>query len=132
MQRWFKFSSSTLSQLEPKLLQMFYWPLGPRKTTPVCPVAIAMNFMPTSSAQTYTTSYRTCKKPAFFRMPFFLDRMGPKYSEWTTSAHEARPGHHLQHNFFCHPIFASTPNWSSPSKWCPKFPSRFTTLVSIG
>lgn len=96
MQRWFKFSRSTLSQIEPKLLQMFHWPLGPRKTTPVCPVAIAVNFMPTSSAQTYTTSYRTCKKPAFFRIPFFLDRMGPKYSEWTTSAHEARPGHHLQ------------------------------------
>jgi len=96
MQRWFEFSRSTLSQLEPKLLQMFHWPLGPLKTTPVCPVAIAVNFMPSTSAQTYTSSYRTCNQPALFRMPFFLDQMGPRYSEWTTSAHEARPGHHLQ------------------------------------
>ena len=96
MQRWFEFSRSTLCQIEPKLLRMFHWPLGPLKTTPVCPVAIAVNFMPTTSAQSYTSSYRSCNQPAFYRMPFFLDRMGPKYSEWTTSAHEARPGHHLQ------------------------------------
>ena len=96
LQRWFEFSRSTLSQLEPKLLQMFYWPRGPLKTTPVCPVAISANFMPTTSAQTYSSSFRTCMRPASFRIPFFLDRMGPKYSEWTTSAHEARPGHHLQ------------------------------------
>lgn len=96
MQRWFDFSRSTLSQLEPKLLRMFHWPLGPRKTTPVCPVEVAINFTPSTSAQSYTSSSRSCSQPAWFRMPFFLDRMGPKYSEWTTSAHEARPGHHLQ------------------------------------
>ncbi|XP_015772663.1 PREDICTED: uncharacterized protein LOC107350921 [Acropora digitifera] len=113
LQRWFEFSRSTLSQLEPKLLQMFYWPRGPLKTTPVCPVAISANFMPTTSAQTYSSSFRTCMRPASFRIPFFLDRMGPKYSEWTTSAHEARPGHHLQsqghlENFldWCGPLVA--------------------------
>lgn len=113
LQRWFEFSRSTLCQLEPKLLKMFHWPLGPFKTTPVCPVAISGNFMPTTSAQSYTSSYRRCNRPAFFRMPFFLDRMGPKYSEWTTNAHEARPGHHLQlqghvENFldWCGPLVA--------------------------
>lgn len=31
-----------------------------------------------------------------YNIPFFLDNMGPLYSEWSVNAHEARPGHHTQ------------------------------------
>ena len=31
-----------------------------------------------------------------YHIPFFLDNMGPIFSEWSVNAHEARPGHHTQ------------------------------------
>lgn len=31
-----------------------------------------------------------------YYIPFFLENMGPIFSEWSVNAHEARPGHHTQ------------------------------------
>jgi uncharacterized protein (DUF885 family) len=96
LQKWFSYSQSTLSMLEPKLLDMFHWLVSPKKTTPICPVTMQANFQASSGSQSYHSSGPFCRVPGKFNLPFFLDRMGPKYSEWTVNAHEALPGHHLQ------------------------------------
>ncbi|XP_031561567.1 uncharacterized protein LOC116297485 [Actinia tenebrosa] len=96
LQEWFSYTRSTLSMLRPRILHMFYWLVGPKKTTPVCPVSMQANFQPTSASQSYRPSGPTCHFPGTYFVPFFLDRMGPKYSEWSVNAHEALPGHHLQ------------------------------------
>ncbi|EDO43630.1 predicted protein [Nematostella vectensis] len=114
LKEWFKSSFSTLSMIQPRLLRMFHWMVGPRKTTPVCPVAMATSFEPSNGAQSYRSSGYTCRFPARYYLPFFLDRMGPKYSEWTVNAHEAMPGHHVQSQGYfenfrdtCKPLLAA-------------------------
>ena len=51
----------------------------------------------------YLESDATCEEPANYYIPFFKDNMGPKYEDYNTNYHEARPGHHLQvkSNNFC-------------------------------
>ena len=93
MKKWFEYTRSVLSQIAPRLTNMFYF-VGQRKTTPSCPVELDINFMPSNGAQSYSFIGPTCSRPATYRMPFFLDRMGPVYSEVTVNAHEAQPGHH--------------------------------------
>ena len=96
LEKWIAYAQSTLSMLQPKLIEMFHWLVGPKKTTPICPVSMASNFVPSSGAQSYSSYGPKCRRPGMYFLPFFLDRMGPKYSEWSVNAHEAMPGHHLQ------------------------------------
>lgn len=96
LEKWFAYSQSAMSMFQPKLIKMFHWMIGPKKTTPICPVSMATNFVPSSGSPSYLTFGSKCSRPATYFLPFFLDRMGPKYSDWTVNAHEALPGHHLQ------------------------------------
>ena len=73
---------------------MFYFS-GPKHTTPNCPIDFAPDFNPSTSAS-YGSAGKDCKQNAHCYIPFFLERPGPKYEEWSTSAHEGRPGHHTQ------------------------------------
>ena len=41
-------------------------------------------------------STSTCKGPGKYKVPFFVDRMGPRFMEFTVNAHEASPGHHIE------------------------------------
>ena len=86
-----------MSMLDPKTVKMFYF-TGNKHTTPNCPVEMRPNFNPSSGAQSYQRSTSTCSRTAKYNIPFFLDRPGPKYEEWSVNAHEARPGHHTQVN----------------------------------
>ncbi|KXJ22621.1 uncharacterized protein LOC110251997 [Exaiptasia diaphana] len=95
MQMWFKEARRVMSLLDPKIVNMFYF-TGPKHTTPNCPVDLSPNLNPSSGAQSYEQSDKECSKSAFYNIPFFLGRVGPRYSEWSVNAHEARPGHHLQ------------------------------------
>lgn len=84
-----------MSLLDPLTINMFYF-TGEKHTTPNCPVQLVPDFNPSSAAQSYIKTGPDCRTPCYYRVPFFLENMGPKFSEWSTNAHEARPGHHTQ------------------------------------
>ena len=86
-----------MSMLYPKIVDMFYF-AGDKHSTPNCPVELRPSLNPSSGIQSYQESDSLCSKPAYYNIPFFLDRFGPKSSEWSINAHEARPGHHIQVN----------------------------------
>ena len=81
--------------LYPKITDMFYF-AGDKHSTPNCPVELRPDLNPSSGIQSYDGSDAMCTKPAHYNIPFFLDRLGPRFSEWSINAHEARPGHHIQ------------------------------------
>lgn len=86
-----------MSFIEPKTIPLFYFN-GDKATTPTCPVDLIPDLNPSSGAQSYYSSTPDCKRSAKYRIPFFLENFGPRYHEWSVSAHEARPGHHTQVN----------------------------------
>ena len=81
--------------LYPKIVDMFYF-AGDKHSTPNCPVNLVPDLNPSSGIQSYDGSDSMCLKPSRYNIPFFLERLGPKFSEWSINAHEARPGHHIQ------------------------------------
>lgn len=81
--------------LDPKTVDMFYF-TGPKHTTPNCPVDLLPDLNPSSGAQSYENSDPQCSRNAIYNIPFFLENLGPRFSEWSVNAHEARPGHHTQ------------------------------------
>ncbi|KAL9953420.1 hypothetical protein ACROYT_G040839 [Oculina patagonica] len=95
MHNWFTEARRVMSKLDPQTVNMFHFS-GPKHTTPNCPVDMAPNFNPSSGAQSFSRSTKDCSRNAYYNIPFFLNRPGPKYSEWSVNAHEARPGHHTQ------------------------------------
>ncbi|KAL9986413.1 hypothetical protein ACROYT_G000558 [Oculina patagonica] len=95
MQNWFTEAKRVMSMLDPETVQMFHF-TGRKHTTPNCPVDMAPDFNPSSGTQSYRPSTSNCSRRAYYNIPFFLERPGPKYNEWTVNAHEARPGHHTQ------------------------------------
>ena len=84
-----------MAWLDPKTVSMFYF-TGDKHTTPNCPVMLQPDFNPTSAAQSYLNADTKCTYNAKYYIPFFLKDMGPKFSEYSVNAHEARPGHHTQ------------------------------------
>lgn len=81
--------------LDPQTNDMFHFS-GLKHTTPNCPIDIAPSFNPSKGAQSYLRSTKDCSRNSHYNIPFFMERPGPKYSEWSVNAHEARPGHHTQ------------------------------------
>ena len=89
-----------MSLLDPKTINMFYL-TGQKQTTPNCPIELQPDLNPSSAAQSYMESDKKCSHAAQYTLPFFLNNAGPRYSEWSVNAHEARPGHHTQvHHFY--------------------------------
>ena len=84
-----------MSMHDPNTVDFFYF-TGSRKSTPSCPVKLRPDFNPSSGAQSYDNSDPNCTQPSFYNIPFFLEDLGPKFSEYSVNAHEARPGHHTQ------------------------------------
>ena len=84
-----------MSMLYPKIVDMFHF-AGDKHSTPNCPVTLVPDLNPSSGIQSYDGSDAMCLKPSRYNIPFFLERLGPKFSEWSINAHEARPGHHIQ------------------------------------
>lgn len=93
--RWIETVRSTLAFLQGKILKLFHF-TGERRTMPTCPVEPVINFSPTVGVATHTPSLRTCRFTAKYNLPFFVDKMGSEFMEWTTAVHEGIPGHHLQ------------------------------------
>lgn len=95
MMKWFSFAQMAMSIHDPNTVDFFYF-TGVRHSTPNCPVKLRPDFIPSSGAQSYDNSDINCTKPCHYNIPFFLEHLGPKFSEYSVNAHEARPGHHTQ------------------------------------
>jgi len=95
MMKWFSFAQMAMSMHDPNTVDFFYF-TGEKKSTPSCPVKLRPDFNPSSGAQSYDNSDPNCTYPCFYNIPFFLEDLGPKFSEYSVNAHEARPGHHTQ------------------------------------
>ena len=73
-----------------------------------------------------------------YNVPFFLENMGPIFSEWTVNAHEARPGHHTQVNCGLYVQILIMGTLISSALWLPQFVnevqfsllSRFKVLLN--
>lgn len=65
-------------------------------TLPNCPIEMDPHFNPSQGTMFFEESDEICSQPTKFKVPFFLNRYGPKFQEWSVVAHETRPGHHLQ------------------------------------
>ena len=83
--------------IRPKLSNLFYTS-GPKKTFTDCAVKVTPWFHSEAVYHSYTdTGSISCEANSSLQLlPFFVDNYGPKYTEWTTTAHEQLPGHHLE------------------------------------
>ena len=95
MMRWSNFCRQTMGMLAPKLIPLFYH-TGKKITVPNCPMEMSPDFNPSSGAQSFELSGPMCYKPSYYNLPFFLNNYGPKFAEWSVTAHEGWPGHHTQ------------------------------------
>lgn len=84
----------TASFLKPKIKPLFY-DAPPNKTTASCGISVRGEYNPTVCFHGYVEKLG-CKVSAYQTLPFFMDNFGPKYTEYTTTAHEQSPGHHLE------------------------------------
>ena len=89
-------STQTMNLIRPKLSRLFY-DSGQKKTLPDCGIQVVPWYHSEAVFQSYRESKGVnCKAPSLQMLPFFVDNFGPTYTEWTTSAHEQLPGHHLE------------------------------------
>ena len=95
MQRWSSYTRETMGMLAPKLIPLFYH-VGKNITVPNCPIEMNSDFNPSSAAQSFNPAGGACVQPAYYNLPFFLNNYGPKFSDWSVTAHEGWPGHHTQ------------------------------------
>lgn len=86
-----------MNLIRPKLSKLFY-PSGPQQTIPECPIMVAPWYHSEAVFHSYTESkdISCAANPSLQLLPFFVDNYGPRYTEWTTTAHEQLPGHHLE------------------------------------
>jgi uncharacterized protein (DUF885 family) len=67
-----------------------------KQILPKCKVEVHFDFSPANPYHSYSEGDKACTHLAEISIPFFLDRLGPKYEEMTVMAHESYPGHHLE------------------------------------
>lgn len=87
------------NNIEPVIKPLFY-ETGAKKTVPICPMDCVAWFHPYVSFHSYNPGDKSCKIKATQGLPFFVDNFGPKWTEFTTTAHEQLPGHHLEVSYF--------------------------------
>ena len=95
MMIWAQSCRQAMGMLAPKLIPLFYH-VGKKITMPNCPIEMLPSFNPSSGAQFFNGAGSACRRPAYYGLPFFLENFGPRFSEWSVTAHEAWPGHHTQ------------------------------------
>ena len=85
---------------------------SPKNIVPVCLVDVISWFHPHVRFHGYVSGSKECKDKATQGLPFFTDNFGPKWTEFTTTAHEQLPGHQLEAGAFQR----SPTNWLNFSK----------------
>ncbi|KAK2571317.1 hypothetical protein P5673_003897 [Acropora cervicornis] len=130
LQKWIDSTKQTASFLKPKIKPLFY-DAPPNKTTASCGISARGEYNPTVCFHGYVENLG-CKVSAYQTLPFFMDNFGPKYTEYTTTAHEQSPGHHLEvqgyaENFAddCDDIIS----WISSPNYLPSFTEGWATYV---
>ena len=81
--------------MHPLLNDVFHF-TGEKVTVPNCPIEVRPHFNPTLNSMFYEQSDAECSRPSVFAVPFFWEKYGPKFQEWSIVGHEARPGHYFQ------------------------------------
>ena len=81
--------------IHPQLNDFFYF-TGEKVSVPNCPIIIKPHFDPSLGSIMSEASDAKCSQPTVFALPFFLERYGPRYQEWSIAGHVARPGHNFQ------------------------------------
>jgi len=100
MQLWIKNTDKTMKNDIAPVIKPLFYETGAKKTVPACPVDCVAWFQPYASFHSYNPGDKDCEPKATQELPFFVDKFGPKWTEFTTTAHEQLPGHHLEvHSF---------------------------------
>lgn len=89
------------NNIAPVIKPLFY-ETGTKKTVPACPIDCVAWFHPYVSFHSYNPGDKDCDPKATQELPFFVENFGPKWTEFTTTAHEQLPGHHLEVSYFHH------------------------------
>ncbi|XP_067024148.1 uncharacterized protein [Acropora muricata] len=96
MRAWIANTENVMGQNIRPVLDSLFHTEGDKRTIPSCPVDVVPFYHPYSSFHSYYPGSKDCKIKATQELPFFLDKFGPKWTEYTTTAHEQWPGHHLE------------------------------------
>lgn len=91
-----QYFEKVMSIIYPKLSTLFYFN-GDQNTVPNCPIEMEPHYNPSNGAQYFAKSDGACSSTTRYGMPFFLEKYGPKFQEWSLTGHEGRPGHHTQY-----------------------------------
>ena len=118
---WFPSLFQSMEVIRPKLDDLFY-STGNKKTTPDCPISVMPYYVPTATFHSYETAMTSaCSEfTAVQRLPFFAEKFGPKYTEWSTTAREQLPGHHLE-----------VSDWPAPAPSLPSSRSTFSQMYKV-
>lgn len=92
---WFSMARAVTAEAIPLTVDMFHYG-GKHRSTPSCPVDMQADFNPYSGAQSYQTADYACSRTGKYNVPFWMDNLGPIWSEYGINIHEAVPGHHTQ------------------------------------
>ncbi|XP_065060075.1 uncharacterized protein LOC135687446 isoform X2 [Rhopilema esculentum] len=95
MMNWFGEVEAIMATLHAKIVNMFYQ-TGPKASTANCPVRMVAVFNPSVGHQSFSAAGARCRRPCYYKLPFFLTPPGPRYAAISIAGHEARPGHHTQ------------------------------------
>lgn len=83
------------TKVKPVIDTLFY-SSGRKKTVPACSLEVTADFHPFVSYHAYGVGSKDCTSKSKQYLPFFMDKFGPKWTEYTTTAHEQLPGHQLE------------------------------------
>lgn len=96
IKKWGNYLNRILSMIHPKLYDAFHF-TGDFNSVPNCPVLMTPHYNPSNGAMYFDASDAECSQPTQYGLPFFLEKYGPRFQEWSVNGHEARPGHHFQY-----------------------------------
>lgn len=96
MQAWINNVVKTMSNNIKPVIDPLFYNSGPKRTVPACAMDCVAWYQPYASFHSYNPGSKDCKTKATQGLPFFLAKFGPKWTEFTTTAHEQLPGHHLE------------------------------------
>lgn len=132
MQKWIENTVETMKNNIGPVYKPLFYRSGPKNTVPVCPVDVISWFHPHVRFHGYVPGSKDCKVKATQGLPFFADNFGPKWTEFTTTAHEQLPGHHLEVHSYIE-YFEDSCNdpihWLEKANYFPGFTEGWTTYV---
>ncbi|RMX39595.1 hypothetical protein pdam_00004022, partial [Pocillopora damicornis] len=132
MQKWMENTKDTMTNHITPVLAANFHSSGPKKTIPVCGVDLYASFQPYASYHSYGIGAKDCSYKGSQALPFFMDRFGPKWTEYTTTAHEQMPGHHLEVQSYTEYFQDSCKDpihWLGAYNYFPGFTEGWTTYT---